>query len=312
MIWYLLLILVTILLLLSAWICYRLLFYNRNIKEQDIYVVPPGKQYENFAEAMLRNVDLLGKRSYEQIYITANDGVRLAGRYYHIKENAPVMIMFHGYHGNGIREFALLSQIAESMGMNMLIVDQRAHGKSGGHIISFGIKERFDCVAWSHYAQKRFGEKVKIVLAGVSMGAATVLMASELCLPESVSAIIADCPYSAPSRIIRKVGRDMKLPYYVLYPVAVAGAIIFGGFSIWSTSPVRAVRNTRIPILLIHGEEDRLVPCDMSMEIYRSCANFKQILTVPQAGHGVSCYADTEKYKRKILLFLQACKVICI
>lgn len=290
--------------------CYRVAFYSMNEKEQDIYTIPPGKQYEAVADRILGLIHEVEALSYEIVSVTAGDGLHLVGRYYHFRDGAPVMILFHGYRGNGRREFAGNNRIAAQLGFNVIAVDERAHGKSGGHTITFGIKERYDCLAWADYAVRRFGRDIPIVLSGVSMGAATVLMASSLPLPDSVKAIIADCPYSSPKAIIQKVSSDVKLPPKLSYPFVVLGALLFGKFKLWQTSPVEAVRQAEIPILLIHGEDDRFVPCEMSREIYAACGGVRKILTVPGAGHALSYFVDTDLYVRTITDFLKSCNVI--
>lgn len=293
----------------AARFSYRVVFYNRNSKEQDVYVVPPGEQYEKVADTMLAQIHELNQLPFEQVFITAHDGVRLAARYYHFKDNAPVQIQFHGYRGNGIREFSGGFKMAMNAGFNAIVVDERAHGKSGGHTITFGIKERYDCADWANYARKRFGEETPIILSGVSMGAATVLMASELNLPRNVAAITADCPYSSPGAIIRKVCRGMKLPAWVVYPFVALGARIFGGFRLWECSAVKAVQNTKIPILLVHGDDDRFVPYHMSKEIYNACASPCKLLTIPNAGHGLCYYVDAPRYESELKTFFRSCRI---
>lgn len=290
--------------LYGAWFAYRIAFYSRNNKPKDVYAIPPGEQYEKIADRMLQQIYELEQLTFEQVYIYSYDGTRLAARYYHNMDNAPLVIQFHGYRGNSIREYSGGSKIAARVGYNSLVVDQRAHGKSGGHTISFGIKERHDCKAWAEYASKRF-QNVPIILSGVSMGAATVLMASDLPLPVNVRGIIADCPYASPSAIIRKVCTDMKLPHQLLYPFAVLGGLIFGGFRIWESSALESVKHTKLPLLLIHGEDDRFVPCDMSKEIYKACKGRKTLITIPMAGHGISYLVDTEKYEQAFEGFIR-------
>lgn len=290
--------------------CYRMAFYNLNEKEQDIYVVPPGKQYEAVADTILEMIYEVDQLSYDLVSITARDGLHLVGRYYHFHDNAPVQILFHGYRGNAFREFSGNNRLAVKLGFNCLVVDERAHGRSGGHTITFGIKERYDCLDWVKYVCKRFGGDTPIILSGVSMGAATVLMASNLELPPNVRAITADCPYSSPGAIIRKVSRDVRLPAWLAYPFVMIGALVFGKFKIWQSSPVKAVKEARIPILLIHGEDDRFVPCDMSREIYAACNGFAKLVTVPGAGHGLSYLVDTALYERTFREFLAFCGII--
>lgn len=290
--------------------CYRIAFYSMNEKEQDIYAIPPGKQYEAVADQILELIHEVESLSYEIVSVTAKDGLHLVGRYYHFRDGAPVMILFHGYRGNGRREFAGNNRIAEKLGFNVIAVDERAHGKSGGHTITFGIKERYDCLAWANYAAERFGSDIPIVLSGVSMGAATVLMASSLPLPKSVKAIIADCPYSSPKAIIQKVSADVKLPPKLAYPFVVIGALLFGKFRLWQSSPVEAVRRANVPILLIHGDDDRFVPCEMSEEIFDACSSGGELVIVPGAGHALSYFVDTDRYVRKVSAFLKNCEVI--
>ena len=139
------------------------------------------------------------------------------------------------------------------------------------------------------------------------MGAATVLMASELSLPENVRGIIADCPYSSPEAIIRKVCRDWTRPESSFFWVRL-GARLLGGFDPLACSAVEAVQHTDIPILLIHGEADRFVPCDMSREIYAACKGKKMLLTVPDAGHGISYMVDTEAYRNVVEQFIRMCE----
>jgi len=294
----------------AAGVCYRRVFYNANNTQEYIYAIPPGEQYEAVSSVMLENIRRLQQMPYEQIFIKASDGKTLAGKYYHFKDHAPVQILFHGYRGNGQQEYACGNQMAKELGYNTIVVDERAHGKSAGHTISFGIKERQDCRDWAYYAANRFGHDTKLILSGVSMGAATVLMASELALPDTVAAITADCPYSSPGAIIRKVAKDVRLPPWLIYPFVVLGALLFGHFRLWDGSPVKAVENTKIPILLVHGEDDRFVPCDMSREIHAACKGPAMLATFPFAGHGLSYLTDTERYHAIYREFFRICKIM--
>ena len=160
-------------------------------------------------------------------------------------------------------------------------------------------------LAWAEYAAQRW-PGVPISLAGVSMGAATVLMASDLPLPEEVKGIIADCGYSSPRAIIKKVCWNLPKYFRVLYPFTSFSAALFGRFDPDSGSALGAVSNTRLPILLIHGETDAFVPCEMSREIREACASPVRLETFPGAGHGVSYLSDPERYGRVVLAFLRS------
>lgn len=290
-----------------SWYSYRIAFYNANIQsEQDAYSVPEGEQYHTQADKMLSYVREVDYAPYEQVYITSHDGLRLAARYHHVKDGAPVQIQFHGFHGSSLRDMCGCNELARRSGYNTILVDQRAHGKSEGHTISFGIEERYDCLKWIDYAIDRFGKDAKIVLCGLSMGAATVLMASGLELPKNVVGIIADCPYSGPGAIIRKVCGMIHIPGWLAYPFIVLGAWFFGGINITADGPVKAVKRATVPILLLHGEDDRFVPCSMSREIYAACASPRTLVTIPEAGHGLSYLVDPETYESAVADFLKS------
>lgn len=215
------------------------------------------------------------------------------------------MILFHGYRSAAERDSVGGYYIAGMLKMNVIAVDHRGHGKSDGNVISFGILERKDCLCWARYAADRFGN-APIVLCGLSMGAATVLMASELPLPDCVAGILADCPYSSPQAIIQKVCADEKYPVKLSYPFIKLGARLFGGFDLEECDALTAVKNTKVPILLIHGEDDRFVPCEMSEEICKANPRAIEFITFPKAGHGLSYLMDKTRYQNCAVKFLHS------
>lgn len=298
-----------VLLLAAARFTYHIAFYVPKRRLEDIYELPKGKQFKVFAGQMHAAIREIEALPFEQVYITSFDGTRLAGRYYHVQDGAPIQIQFHGYRSYALRDFCGGALLAMESGQNVLLIDQRAHGKSGGSAITFGVKERKDCLCWINYINQRFGSGTKILLTGISMGAATVLMASQLELPENVAGIIADSPYSAPGAIIRKVCADVKLPAKVVYPFIWLGALIYGHFRLDQATAVSAVHETKIPILLIHGEADRFVPCEMSREIFESCTAPKMLHTFPEAGHGLNFFVDGPRYRKVLAEFMELCGI---
>ena len=284
---------------------YCVAFFSPPPHREPIYKIPAGEQYQLSRDTMTALIDEMAAIPYEEVNITSYDGTRLAGRYYHVSDGAPLQIEVHGYRGSAIRDFCGGNKLAREAGMNTLLVDQRAHGKSGGRTITFGLRERYDCLAWVEYACGRFGPDTPITLAGVSMGAATVLMAAGLDLPPNVTGVIADCPYSSPVDIIQKVGHDHHLPSGLIFPFVALGGRLFGGFDIRRTTAAREIQKAKVPILILHGEDDRFVPCRMSQEIFDACPAPKRRVTFPGAGHGLSYIVDPEKYAGAVRVFLQ-------
>ena len=265
---------------------------------------PNGSQYQPYREMAERLIARIQALPYEEVSILSDDGLKLYGKYYHHTDGAPLEIMCHGYHGKAERDFCGGFWLAKEAGHNVLLIDERAHGKSEGHVITFGIRERYDCLGWVRYAVSRFGKDVKIILEGVSMGAATVLMASELELPENVKGIIADCGYSSPGAIVRNTAAGMGYPADILYHFAKLGARLLGRFDLEESSASEALAHYKIPVLFIHGEDDRFVPCRMTYENYQACASEKTLFTVPGAGHTLCYMVDNEGYRREVRRFL--------
>lgn len=297
-----------ILTLVIAYVCYRISFFApKRIADKDVEIhLPTGGQYDALRDGIKKSVDRMLARDYEPVWITTFDGHKLFARYYHVADGAPLQIQFHGYKSHAVLDFSGGSYLASMLGQNALVVDQRSHGQSEGRSITFGIKERKDILNWVDYANQRFGTDTKIILCGLSMGAATVLMASELDLPENVVGIMADCPYSSPKEIIKKVCKDtMHLPANLLYPFIWLGAKLFAGFDLEESSPVAAVQKSRIPILIMHGEGDDFVPCDMSRKIQAANPEKVTLVTVPDAGHGLAYMVNPPIYEKAAIAFLQ-------
>ena len=265
---------------------------------------PPGKVYAPYAEKILKGIDIVLSHKHEDVYITSRDGLKLHGKYYHQADGAPLTIFMHGYRSGALRDGNGAFIMSWRKGYNVLIVDQRAHGQSEGKVITFGIKERFDCLEWIRYANRRFGEQIPIVLMGISMGASTVMLAAGLDLPENVKCVLADCGFSSPKEIIQSVIKSMHFPVKLAYPVVRLSGRIFAGIDIEEVSCVDAVRRSKVPILFIHGEGDNFVPCYMSRSCYEACGAQKKLLLVEGADHGLSHCVDNKSYENAVEEFL--------
>lgn len=297
---------VAIVSLLFAFYSYRICFHSPKKRDHSNIEswFPKGTQYEALRDRMIASTKRMEDAPCEWIRIKSHDNRTLWGRYYENRPGAPLMLIFHGYRGYCCRDCAGGFAMAKKLGFNALAVDQRSHGKSDGRVISFGIRERHDCLDWIHYAVARFGSDIPVILTGVSMGAATVLMASDLELDGNVVCIMADCPYSSPMEIIEKVAKDVGYPQHISAPFIRLGALVFGGFHLDAASAETSVQKAGIPILLIHGEDDLFVPCDMSRKIYDNCQKAAQLHTFPGAGHGLSYLTDPHRYEKICVDFL--------
>ena len=268
------------------------------------YNFPPEEQYHPYYDQMRANADWLLDQTREQVYIHSFDGTELAGLYYEVKEGAPVAILFHGYGANPYRDLTCAARYYNSRGINYLIPDQRGMGLSEGECITMGVKERYDCKAWCEYVVDRFGDDVVIHLMGLSMGAATVLMAAGLDLPDNVADIWADCGFASAKDIFIDVAGYNKIPA----PVAnvLVGYICkkYGKFD-WEEGDTReALRHWNKPVLLIHGDDDRFVNCVYTLQNYIALDHLpddkRTKLLIHGAGHGLAHYVDPETYDKTV------------
>ena len=293
------------LILLIAYICYRIAFYappRKSLPEGTIEI-PDGEIYEAHREKMenwVRQMWTMERQSFE---ITAFDGLKLHAKFYEFAPGAPIELMFHGYRGSAERDLSGGIERCFRVGRSALIVDQRCAGKSDGHVITMGICERRDCLRWIDFAIDHFGPDVKIILTGISMGASTVLMAGAEELPPNVVGILADCGYTSAKAIMYEVIRKMGLPPKPSYPFVKLGAKIFGHFDLEETSPLEAVRHCKLPVIFFHGEDDDFVPCYMSKENFEACPSRKRLVTIPGAGHGLAYAIEPDRYVEELYDF---------
>lgn len=288
-----------------SYVCFRIVFFvskkqKKAVKEN---LVPEGKLYEPYHEDMLRWIKETRKLPHEEFTITSFDGLKLYGKYFECDKNAPIELMFHGYRGSAERDLSGGVQRCFKLGRNVLVVDQRTSCNSEGNVISFGVNESKDCLAWISFMIEHFGSDVQIIMTGISMGAATVLMAAGKQLPPNVIGVLADCGYSSAKEIIKKCARQMHLPANIIYPFIKLGAKIYGHFDLEEYSPIEAMKTCKIPVIFVHGEADDFVPCEMSKMTYDVCKSPKRIFTVPDAGHGLVYLVDNPGYLREVSEF---------
>ena len=299
-----------VLLLLAAlffgvtYICFRMAFFaDRKKPRRDDIELPDGEIYEPYHEQMINWTKETRQMPSKEFSIVSFDGLKLYGKFYEFENGAPIELMFHGYRGSAERDLSGAVQRCFKLGRSALIVDQRCSGKSDGNVITFGVNEHKDCLKWVEFLVSHFGDDVKIILTGISMGASTVLMASGKELPSNVIGVLADCGFTSAKEIIKKVISQLKLPVEISYFFVKLGAKIFGHFDLEETSAIEEVKKCKIPIIFIHGEADDYVPCEMSIKNYEACSSRKELVTVPGAGHGLAFLVGNELYFEKVTNF---------
>jgi fermentation-respiration switch protein FrsA (DUF1100 family) len=285
---------------LTSAICYFMVFYSKDRKPraEDDYDLPPGKEYEPFYPEMVEWTKRSRATPHKKVEITTFDGLTLRGRYYELTPDAPIEIMMHGYQGNLERDLSGGIFRAMNIGHSVLLYDHRGSGMSDGNTMTFGINESRDCRRWIDYVLKNINPNAKIILSGVSMGAATAMITSGYeDLPDNVVGIVADCGYTSAEDIIKKVVKEMKLPPNLLYPFIKLGARLFGGFDLDEFSPIEQVKKSKVATIFVHGDTDGYVPMEMSERNYEACsAKHKKLVIIKGADHGLAYPVGRQEY----------------
>jgi len=262
--------------------------------------------FDWFKDQILAGKAWLEGQEKEELFITSYDGLRLKAVFVPNPAAKGTLLLFHGWRSHWKTDFICALPFYYARGMNLLLVEQRAQNGSGGRYITYGIREHRDLAAWVKTMADRLGKEHPLFLGGLSMGAATVLMASDLEFDANVRGIIADCGFTSPWEIIRKVaGRSKWIPLDLCSAVLNLFTRRFAGFDMKEKSTVDALGRTRLPVLLIHGLADTFVPPEMSRENYAACASEKELVLVEGATHGMSYVVEPERVKAAIAGFLQ-------
>lgn len=259
-----------------------------------------------FQRRCIRSQEWIMAQNPEEIKIEGFRGVMLTGHFIPAKDQKRIVLAFHGWRSNWKKDFAFCAQKFLEQGCSVLLVEQRAHGRSGGKHIGFGILERFDCVKWTEFLHEKYGNRTPVYLYGVSMGASTVLMASSLALPGNVKGIIADCGFTTPYlMIVRFANKILKRGEFPEVPIVNKLCKWLAGYDFKEYSTLEALKECKLPILFIHGKKDEFVPYSMTLDNFKQCKSRKELFLVEGADHCRCFYIAPDEYMRKIQQFFQ-------
>ena len=288
-------------------------FYRRDTPSLEDMTAPENRFIGPFAAEIAEGIAFINSLPCEQVYTESYDGLRLAGKFYPVEglgdpalhDPDKTMILCHGYHGSGKRDYSCAVRMYMELGYNILLIDERASGDSEGKLITFGVKERFDVRSWIDFVISKQGRDTKICLGGLSMGAAVVMMAAGLDLPKNVTCIVADCGFTSPAEILTHVAREnFHLPSKAAVWLLNVACRLLGGFSLYKVSTVESLARSNIPILFIHGKADNFVPCYMTEQSFEAARAEKYICLVDGAGHGLAYLTDKEKVGTMLKSFI--------
>lgn len=283
-------------------IFFNMAFVRRKGEDIDDLNSASNASLRPFIDRLQPGMDFINDFPVKEHYIVSFDSLTLYGRYFDNNSDKTVLL-FHGYRSSAAHDFCGALKFYYDNGFNILLVDQRSHGKSQGRLITYGVKESRDVVDWCEFINAKYSPK-SIVLSGISMGASTVLFSLKYKLPDNVKCVIADCGFTSPAEIIKKVARQsFKIDARFYLPFLNAMAKIFGRFSVYE-STVDALKENKLPMMLIHGEADKFVPCEMTREALKAAGESAKAVFVKEADHGISFLIEPERVSREISAFL--------
>lgn len=287
-------------------------FFNLTILRKDKPMVSAKEmgaddKWKGYKKTIEEGRDWLNAHGYEDVYVQSKDGLKLHG--YYVQNEKPsnrLLICLHGYTSNALNDCPAVAQSYYELGFSSILVDDRAHGKSEGKYIGFGILDRYDLLEWVRYAVERFGSDVQIAIHGDSMGASTVLMATGLKeLPKNVRFAVADCGFTSPEAVFSHIlKRDYHIPKFPLMYLTSAVSKRLAGYRYDEYTTLEAMDATTTPTLFVAGDEDTFVPTSMTQENFDRCSAPKDLLWVKGAGHAAAFFEGRELFMERVRAFV--------
>ena len=261
------------------------LFFNSKGHEPNFYITR-----DKAAERMHNT-------PYEVFDMNSSRGEKLRGFYYNFEARGKkIAFIIHGYRSTHEDASGMYFEFYKEKGIDVFTPDHVASGQSEGKYIGFDIFEAEDCLSWIEFLKAKFGENIEIILHGFSMGGATVLKMSSYC-PENVKFIIADSPYkNAKASLEHQIG--------IMYePIRLLNKMI-AGYDINNSDVTESLKKAKLPILFVHGRDDKLVPFVNGQELYAMYEGEKDYFFPEKTRHIESMYTSPNEYKAKIQAFM--------
>ena len=244
------------------------------------------------------------KQEMEEFSIESGDKLKLFGHFIK-KNNKKVVIVVHGY-GANFKEMQQYVKLFVDKNYSVLAVENRAHGKSEGDMIGFGVLDKDDVLLWIKFINEKF-ESPEICLFGLSMGGATVCLLAGEKLPSNVRCIISDCGFASVyeqfKHVAKKYGHLPAFPSLYIFDHYMKTV---KDFDLKKYNAINSVKNTKIPILYIHGKKDDFVPIENSVKMYDATPeNLRDKFFVEEADHAMAYPTAEILYEKKVQEFLR-------
>lgn len=277
--------------------------FDRENPKPDILM---GKDLPDFIRATDKETARVkAAYAHSEVTVKSPDGLDLYGDFYRNPARTDkTVICVHGYNSCGYNDFSPMVGPILERGYNCLLIDQRHYGRSGGKFTGFGMLESKDLLQWIGLVDTFFPDG-KIVLYGISMGAATVMQACGLPLPQTVKGIVEDCGFTSCREEFASVLKNIAhLPPFPLLHILAALCKAILKLDI-KTDSRDCVAAAKLPMLFVHGDADAFIPVTMCKACYEACGGEKQMVIYEGAGHGQSHFRHPAQYERDFFSFTE-------
>ncbi len=257
-----------------------------------------GTYYISCADTLLSAYSRMKGEPFREVRITAYDGTELAGALYE-RPGDRLAVLVHGYRSAPLNAFCVQAADLLDAGFSVLLIEQRAHGKSGGKRSTLGLIESRDLLQWLASPEVR---SKRVLAAGISMGAYCVAEASAE-MPGNVAAMMIDCGFVSPCEQLRGDCERRHLPWRLMLPIMelLARIVLHVRLDAPATEPLA---EAKVPALFLHGEADRSVPVENGRRLFAACGSEKDALFLPGAEHTLCYPFGGAQAKDKVFSFI--------
>lgn len=239
-------------------------------------------------------------------FIYSSDHVKLHACYIaSARPTAKTAVIVHGYTDNAIRMMMIGYLYNKKLDFNILLPDLRDTGLSDGDAIQMGWLDRKDVMQWMEVANRIYGDSTRMVVHGISMGAATTMMVSGEPQPGYVKCFVEDCGYTSVwDQFSKELKEQFNLPRFPLMYIADWLCQLEYGWGFKEASALKQVARCQLPMFFIHGDKDDYVPTWMVYRLYEAKPDPKELWVVPEANHAHAYLFNTEEYTEKVKAFV--------
>ena len=268
-----------------------------------------GKAFAWYPELRPWLDSIRAERAWSDTFAIMPDGTRAhAVLIRSTKANGRTAVVVHGYTNNSIDMLHIARIYNKEMHYNIMLPDLHGHGLTGGNDIQMGWKDRIDVLKWIEMAPKTVGisaDSMRIVVHGISMGAATTMCVSGEKTPKYVRCFVEDCGYtSAWDEFKHELHGRYSLPAFPLLYTASWLTKAKYGWSFKEASPLKQVAKCTKPMLFIHGDKDTFVPTWMVYPLYETKPHPKKLWIAPGSGHAFAYRDHRKEYIKKVEEFV--------